>query len=70
MVQLNIFMVQYKMPTLDQKKKGYYFEVDEFSKRLIKEALRIHNNNKAQAARYLNINRTSLVEMCKRWNIK
>jgi len=40
-----------------------------YEKRLILHALELHNNVKSQAAKYLNINRTTLIEKMKRLNL-
>jgi sigma-54 specific flagellar transcriptional regulator A len=40
--------------------------IEEYEKRLILHALELHNSIKSQAARYLNINRTTLIEKMKR----
>ncbi len=40
--------------------------IEEYEKRLILHALKLHNDVKSQAARYLNINRTTLIEKMKR----
>jgi sigma-54 specific flagellar transcriptional regulator A len=40
--------------------------IEEYEKRLILHALQLHNSVKSQAAKYLNINRTTLIEKMKR----
>lgn len=40
--------------------------IDEYERRLINHALELHKGVKAQAAKYLNINRTTLIEKMKR----
>ncbi|TAN44337.1 MAG: sigma-54-dependent Fis family transcriptional regulator [Nitrospirae bacterium] len=40
--------------------------IDEYERRLINHALELHKGIKAQAAKYLNINRTTLIEKMKR----
>ncbi len=40
--------------------------LEEYEKRLIQHALKLHNGVKSQAAKYLNINRTTLIEKMKR----
>ncbi len=43
--------------------------LEEYEKRLIQHALKLHNGVKSQAAKYLNINRTTLIEKMKRLGI-
>lgn len=40
--------------------------IEEYEKRLMLHALKLHNDVKSQAAKYLNINRTTLIEKMKR----
>ncbi|MCX8027930.1 MAG: sigma-54 dependent transcriptional regulator [Thermodesulfovibrionales bacterium] len=44
-------------------------ELENYEKMLILHALELHNGVKAKAARYLNINRTTLIEKLKRFSI-